>query len=87
MAFHAQAEGFDPLQDHERIEGRNCHSEVTQQLHAGFQDERTMPERWPIGQAVIARIGINEILEPTRCAVIEGSAVSDRTPDGSPMAT
>ena len=61
MAFHAQAEGFDALEDHEGVERRDGHAEVAEHLHAGFQDHRAVAKGRPVGEAVVARVGFGEV--------------------------
>src|SRR5215472_16093812 len=86
MPLHSQVEGFDALQEQERVEWSQTPSGVTQPLDAGFDDEGQRPESGRIGNAVIRRVGLNEVLKSSRCSPIELAAVSNDSAYRCPMA-
>ena len=55
VTVHAQAQRLEPLQEQERIERRDRHAHVAQHLDTRLEDERAVPERRPVGEAVITR--------------------------------
>src|SRR5690625_3962317 len=90
VALHPQRQGLEALGDEERVERRNCRTQVAQQLQARFQNERYVrakcalrTEIGRVGQAVVARIWLVESGETLRVlAVIELAGVDDHATDG-----
>src|SRR5690625_3772849 len=85
VALHPQRQGLEALGDEERVERRNCRTQVAQQLQARFQNERYVrakcalrTEIGRVGQAVVARVWLVEAGESLRVlAVIELAGVDD----------
>ena len=82
MPFHAQRQGFDSLQEQESVHGRDRSADIAQQLHPCLEDVRTCAEGRPVGQPVVARIGLGEHRMPPRGAEVERAAVDDEPADG-----
>ena len=80
MTLHPEAEGLETLEEHEGVERCGGGAEVTQDLDAGLDDEGTVPEGGPVGEAVVARIGLGEVRE-FAVAEVERATVDDHAAD------
>lgn len=63
VAFKAEVQGFDSLQEEEGIEGREGCAGVAEALDAGFEDEGERAEGCGVGETVVGRIGVSEVFE------------------------
>jgi len=89
MALHAQAEGLDPLEEQEGIEGGDGCTDVGQVLEAGLQHEAGREEglgELAEDQPVVARVRLGEGGEPAAALVVERPAVDDDATDRRAMA-
>ena len=86
VPLQAQMQRLDSLQQQERVERRECRAGVAQTLHASFQDERQRTERFPVGNAVVRRIGLDEVREAAGGFPVELAAIDDDAADGIPVA-
>ena len=79
-AVHAQGEGFDPLQDQEGVERRNCCAHVAQRHGAGAADIGGGAECFGVNHAVVGNVRLVEALEfglvlgPGELAAIDNDA-------------
>src|SRR5574340_143667 len=60
MTFHTQRQCFQTLQEEEGIEWRDSRTNVTQKLHAGFDNISQVTQCFYIAQSVIGRIRFSE---------------------------
>ena len=81
MALHAQMQRLGALQQQEGIERRQAGAGIAQALHPRLEDERERPERLGVGDAVIRRIGLGEILEAAGGLPVELARVDDDAAD------
>ena len=70
-----------PWRNEERVERRDRRADVAQQLHAGLDDVGAGAERRPVGEAVVARVGLGEAREPAARREVERAAVDDHAAD------
>ncbi len=82
VPLHAQAERFQPLEEEERVEGREAAANIAQDLHASFEDEGQARPGSAVDQPVIAVIGLVEVGEARVVGPLEVAAVDDHAADG-----
>ena len=63
MSFHANAQGFQALQDQKRIVRRDCGAGVPERHNTTASDVGCGPERFGVNNAVIGRVGLIQFRE------------------------
>ncbi len=86
VAFHAERKRLDALDDLEGVERADGRTEVTQQLDSCLGDERTGTEHRPVGESVIARVGLVVVGVTIGVGEVERAAVDDGAGNGRPVA-
>jgi len=81
VALHAQTEGLEALEEQERVEGRRRRTDVAEELHPRLEHVRAGAEGGPVGEAVVAGIGIGELGELVAGGEVEGAAIDDHPAD------
>ena len=82
VPLHAQVQGLRALQQQEGVEGRQRGAGIAQALHARLDDEGQRPECLGVGDAVVGRIGIDEIGEAAGGFPVELAAIDDDAANG-----
>ena len=87
VALDPQRERLEALEEEERVERAQRRTDVAQALDAELEDERERPERLRVADAVVARIGLDEVgLEALAGGPVELAAVDDDAADRGPVA-
>ena len=86
VAFHADAQRLDALQQLERVGRRQAGAEVAQALGAGAHDEGGLAELLVEDDAVIAGIGLGELGELAGGVPVEPAAIDDDAADRDAVA-
>ena len=86
VALEAEVERLNPLQKQEGVEWREGGAGVAQPLHAGFEDEGQRTEGLGVGEAMVGRIGLGELLEAAGSGPVEFAGVDNDAADGGAVA-
>ena len=81
MALHAQAQGFQTLQEQPRVERRLAGSDIPQYLHPGFEDIGSRAQV-RINKPMVAAVWFGEIGEAPAGFPVEITTIDDHASDG-----
>ena len=86
VPLHAQVQRLGPLQQQEGVEGRHASSGIAQPLDPCLEDVGQRTEGAGVGNAMVGRIGIGELLEAARGFPVELAAIDQDAANRGAMA-
>jgi hypothetical protein len=86
VAFDPQRQRLQPLDEEPGVERRQGRADVAQQLHPQLDDEGQRPEGLGVADAVVRRIGLDEVREARARRPVERAAVDHHSADAGAVA-